>query len=47
MTSVMNNIAKLIWSYENSHFPAKFFYKTCSHCSFFGICDAAQTDTWL
>ena len=24
MTSVMNNIAKLIWSYENSHFPAKF-----------------------
>ena len=47
MTSVMNNIAKLIWSYENSHFPAKFFYKTCSHCSYFGICDAAQTDTWL
>ena len=47
MTSVMNHIAHLIWSYENSHFPAKFFYKTCSFCSFFGICDAAQEDTWV
>ena len=24
VTSVMKNIAKLIWSYENNHFPAKF-----------------------
>jgi len=47
MTSVMNNIAKLIWSYEQKQFPTKFYWKTCSHCSFFGICDAAQEDTWV
>lgn len=47
VTSVMNSIAKLIWSYEQKHFPAKFFFKTCSHCSYFGLCDAAQTDTWV
>lgn len=47
MTSVMNNIAKLIHSYEREQFDAKFYYKTCSHCSFFGICEAANTDTWL
>ena len=47
MTSVMNNIAKLIHHYERQQFPAKFFYKTCAHCSFFGICDAAQDDSWV
>jgi len=47
LTSVMKNIAKLIWSYENNHFPTKYFFKTCSHCSYFGICDGAQTDTWV
>ena len=47
MTSVMNNIAKLIHAYEQKHFETKFYYKTCSHCSYFGICDAANTDTWL
>ena len=47
MTSVMNNIAKLIHHYERNTFPAKFFYKTCAHCSFFGICDEAQEDTWV
>lgn len=46
-TSVMNNIAKLIHAYEQKHFETKFYYKTCSHCSYFGICDAANTDTWL
>ena len=46
MTSVKNNIAKLIYSYEQDNFTPKFYYKTCSFCSFFGICDAAQTDTW-
>ena len=46
-TSVMNNIAKLIHSYEQKHFETKFYYKTCSHCSYFGICDAANEDTWL
>ena len=47
MTSVMNNIAKLIYHYEREQFPAKFFYKTCAHCSYFGICDAAQDDSWV
>jgi hypothetical protein len=44
---VMQNIAKLIHAYEQKHFEPKFFYKTCSHCSYFGICEAANTDTWL
>ena len=47
MTSVMNHIAELIYAYEQKNFPPKFFYKTCSHCSFFGICDGAEQDSWL
>jgi CRISPR/Cas system-associated exonuclease Cas4 (RecB family) len=47
MTSVMNHIAELIHAYENKHFAPKFYYKTCTHCSFFGICDGAQQDSWL
>ena len=47
MTSVIDGIAKLLHAYETQNFPAKFYYKTCSHCSFFGICDEAQTDSWL
>jgi len=47
MTAVVDGIAKLLKAYEDSDFPAKFFYKSCSHCSYFGICDEAQTDSWL
>ena len=47
VTSMMHSIAKLIHTYEQGLFPTKFFYKTCAHCSFFGICDAAQDDTWV
>ena len=47
MTSVMYSIAKLLRAYETKQFPTKFYYKTCSFCSFFGICDAAQEDTWV
>ena len=48
MTSVMNKIAKLIHSYEQGKFEEKFFYKMCGQwCSYFGICPAAQEDTWL
>ena len=47
MTSVMHNIAKLIQAYEQNYFETKFWFKTCSHCSYFGICEAANTDTWL
>tara|TARA_R110000787_G_scaffold190687_2_gene302141 strand:+ start:311 stop:1207 length:897 start_codon:yes stop_codon:yes gene_type:complete len=47
MKSVMNKIAMLIHSYEQGIFNAKYFYKTCAHCSFFPICDKAQEDSWL
>ena len=47
MTSVFDSIAKLLKAYEDRTFAAKFYYKTCTHCSFFGMCDAAQTDSWL
>tara|TARA_Y100000592_G_C5413942_1_gene289606 strand:+ start:91 stop:1008 length:918 start_codon:yes stop_codon:yes gene_type:complete len=47
MTSVVDGIAKLLHAYEQGIFAPKFYFKTCSHCSFFGICDAAQTDSWL
>lgn len=48
MTSVLKAIAKMIWSYENNEFPTSFFFKTCSqYCSYFGICEGAQQDTWL
>ena len=46
MTSVKNNIAKLLYAYEQKQFKPKFYYKTCSHCSYFGICDAANANTW-
>jgi len=46
-TAMMKSIARLIYAYEQKNFPAKFFYKTCAHCSYFGICDAAQEDTWV
>ena len=45
--AVLNNIAKLIHAYENDVFPTKFFFKTCSHCSYFSMCDAAEEDSWV
>ena len=47
MTAVMKNIGKLIHAYENQTFPTKFFFKNCQNCSFFGICEGAQEDSWL
>ena len=47
MTSVMNNIAKMIYAYEQKRFDTKFFYKTCTHCSYFGICEGAEQESWL
>lgn len=48
MTALMDNIAKLIQSYENNEFAAKFWRQTCSqYCSYYGICPAAQEDAWL
>jgi hypothetical protein len=45
--SVLNNIAKLIHAYENETYPTKFFFKTCSHCSYFSLFDAAEEDSWV
>lgn len=45
-TSLLKLMAKVIWSYEQANFPAKYFYKTCSFCSFLGICDAAQEQSF-
>ena len=47
LKSVMQNIAKLIWHYEHETYPTKFFFKTCSHCSYFSMCDAAEEDSWV
>ena len=48
MTSVMNRIAKLIYAYEQGKFEEKFYAPMCGKwCSYFGICPAAQNDTWL
>jgi len=47
MKSVLKNIAKLIHAYEQKSFPTKFFFKTCSHCSYFSLCDAAEEDSWV
>ena len=48
MTSVMFRIAKLIYSYEQKEFKEKFYAPMCSQwCSYFGICPAAQEQTWL
>ena len=47
ITAVKKGIAQLIHSYETGIFPTKYFAKTCSNCSFFGICDAANTESWF
>ena len=47
INAVYKGITKLIKAYEEKSFPAKYYYKTCSHCSFESICPAAQEDAWL
>ena len=48
MTSVLKALAKMIWDYENQEYATKYFMKTCSaYCSYYGICEGAQEDTWL
>lgn len=47
VTSVRKGIAELIYAYEHGVFPTKYFARTCASCSFFGICDAANTESWL
>tara|TARA_R110001592_G_scaffold13564_5_gene61933 strand:- start:2588 stop:3499 length:912 start_codon:yes stop_codon:yes gene_type:complete len=48
MSALMDNIAKLIYTYEQGQFPEKFWNQICSKfCSYYGICPAAQNDSWL
>lgn len=46
-TAMLKSISNLIVAYQDGLFPTKFFARTCATCSFYGICDAAQTDGWL
>ena len=45
-SALLKLMAKVIWSYEQSNFAGKYFYKTCAHCSYFGICDDAQNQSF-
>ena len=47
MTSLMRLFVSMIKSYEDNNFEAKYYYKTCQHCSFYPICEKAQEDVWL
>jgi len=49
--AVYRGITQLIKAYEDKHdgggnFPAKYYFKTCQHCSFMPMCDAAQAAEW-
>ena len=51
INAVMRGITQLIKAYEDKHnggeqFPTKYYFKTCQHCSFMPICDAAQSEVW-
>ena len=47
-SALMDNIAKLIHSYEQNHFDAKYYEPMCSKwCTYYGICPAAQEGSWL
>ena len=51
VNAVIRGITQLIKAYEDKHnggeqFPAKYYFKTCQHCSFIDICDAAQAAEW-
>ena len=47
ITGVMNGFAKMIHAYEKNQFDAKYYYKTCPDCSYFNICDVAQSESFL
>ena len=49
--AVMRGITQLIKAYEDKNdgaeqFDAKYYFKTCQHCSYMPICDAAQASEW-
>jgi CRISPR/Cas system-associated exonuclease Cas4 (RecB family) len=45
--AVLKGIATMLHAYELNQFDPKFYARTCIHCSFYGICDAAQNDGWI
>jgi len=47
MNAVLKGITQLIKSYETKTFEEKYYYKTCQYCSFYPICDKAQSEAWL
>jgi|TARA_R100000084_G_scaffold104953_2_gene61979 CRISPR/Cas system-associated exonuclease Cas4 (RecB family) len=47
LTAVYRGITELIKAYERKQFNAKYYYKTCSHCSFYSICPTAQEQEFL
>lgn len=47
MTALIRGITTIIKAYELKEFPAKYYHKTCLHCSFFPICEEAQQENWL
>jgi CRISPR/Cas system-associated exonuclease Cas4 (RecB family) len=47
MSSLTRLFVNMIKSYEDDNFEAKYYYKTCQHCSFYPICEKAQEDVWL
>ena len=47
MKAVLKGMAQLLSAYEDELFTAKFYAKTSVHCSFYDICDVAQSDGWL
>jgi len=46
-TAVYDGMKKIINAYREGLFPTKFFAKTCAGCSYFNICDAANTESWV
>ena len=46
-TAVLKGLVELVAAYEKDDFYAKYFFKTCSNCSFYGICEKAQEESWM
>ncbi len=46
-TAVLKGLVELLASYEKDNFYAKYFFKTCQNCSFYGICEKAQEESWM
>ena len=47
LTAVYRGITKMIKSFEEGEFEAKYYYKKCEHCSYQDICPAAIASEWV